>query len=46
MIIPVFAFGYAAVIRLSFGATSSHSTVIVRAFMQGQARGLLRSRIK
>jgi hypothetical protein len=44
--VPVFAFGYDAVIRLSFGATSRRSILIVCAFIHGQARGLLRRRIK
>jgi len=38
--------GYDAVIRLSFGATSRRSILIVCAFIHGQARGLLRRRIK
>ncbi|UCF55911.1 MAG: hypothetical protein JSW15_07275, partial [Deltaproteobacteria bacterium] len=41
-----FAFGYDAVIRLSFGATSRRSATIVYAFIHGQAHGLLRRRIK
>jgi len=45
MIVPVFASGYDAVIRLSFGATSRRSILIVCAFIHGQARGLLRRRI-
>ena len=36
MIVPVFAFGYDAVIRLSFGATSRRSISIVCAFIHGQ----------
>ena len=46
--VPVFAFGYDAVIRLrqDFGATSRRSILIVCAFIHGQARGLLRRRIK
>jgi hypothetical protein len=44
--LPVFAFGYAVVIRLSFGATSRRSTTGVCVFILGQARGLLRRRIK
>ena len=39
-------FGYDAVIRLSFGATSRRSATIVYAFIHGQAHGLLRRRIK
>ena len=46
LIVPIFAFGYDAVIHQSFGATSHSSISIVCAFIHGQARGLLRRRIK